>query len=113
VIQVSTGSGTSAERQARLAELAARIAALPEVESFATVLGPASFLTRGWMPLPSALDGRDPVGYVRASLYAFTPYDWRLWSIAGMIILVSGLMGTLIPAVRASRVDPATVLKAE
>jgi ABC-type antimicrobial peptide transport system permease subunit len=53
------------------------------------------------------------VGYVRASLYAFTPYDWRLWSIAGMIILVSGLMGTLIPAVRASRVDPATVLKAE
>jgi ABC-type antimicrobial peptide transport system permease subunit len=53
------------------------------------------------------------VGYVRASLYAFTPYDWRLWSIAGMVIVASVLLGTLIPALRASRVDPVIVLRTE
>jgi ABC-type antimicrobial peptide transport system permease subunit len=52
-------------------------------------------------------------GAVRLSLYGFTKTDWRLWTIASGIVLAASLLGALIPAFRASRVDPVRALRVE
>ena len=46
-------------------------------------------------------------------LYGLTPYDLRVWGVAIALITVTAIIGTLLPAFRACRVDPATVLRAE
>jgi predicted permease len=49
----------------------------------------------------------------KAYLYRFTPADPRLWAIAIATIAVTAMLGALIPAWRASRVDPVTSLRVE
>ena len=49
----------------------------------------------------------------KAYLYRFTPADPRLWAIAVATIAVTALVGALIPALRASRVDPIQALRVE
>jgi predicted permease len=49
----------------------------------------------------------------KAYLYRFTPADPRLWAIAIATIAVTALFGALIPALRASRVDPMQALRDE
>ena len=51
------------------------------------------------------------VRFVRGYLYQFTPFDVRLWAVGAATVVVSALVGALIPAVRASRVDPIVSLR--
>jgi len=53
------------------------------------------------------------VGFVKGYLYELTVTDPRIWLSAVGLILVTALVGALIPAVRASRVDPLKALRAE
>ncbi len=46
-------------------------------------------------------------------LYGLKPYDLGMWGVAIALITGTALVGTLLPALRASRVDPATVLRVE
>jgi ABC-type antimicrobial peptide transport system permease subunit len=42
-----------------------------------------------------------------------TPADVRVWIAAIAIVLIAAAIGTLIPAVKASRVDPLQALRQE
>jgi putative ABC transport system permease protein len=53
------------------------------------------------------------VRYIRSYLYGLTAFDTRIWSVAIGLILVTAAIGTLIPALRASRIDPTKALRAE
>jgi putative ABC transport system permease protein len=53
------------------------------------------------------------VRYVRSYLYELTAFDSRIWGVAIGLILVTAAVGTLIPALRASRIDPTQALRAE
>jgi predicted permease len=53
------------------------------------------------------------VRYVRSYLYELTAFDTRIWGVAIGLILVTAAIGTLIPALRASRIDPTQALRAE
>ena len=47
----------------------------------------------------------------RYFLFQFTAYDTRLWAIAIAIIAIVGVVGALIPSLRAGRVDPVAILR--
>jgi predicted permease len=51
--------------------------------------------------------------FIGAYLYRFQPSDPRLWTMAMGAVITAALTGTLIPAWRASRVDPVQALRAE
>jgi predicted permease len=53
------------------------------------------------------------VRFVRSLLYEITPYDPRVWAAAIAVILLTTVMGTLIPAWRAGRTDPVKALRIE
>ncbi len=53
------------------------------------------------------------VRFVKVYLYEITPYDSRVWTTAVVAILSTAAVGTLIPSLRASRVDPVQALRAE
>jgi putative ABC transport system permease protein len=51
--------------------------------------------------------------FVRAFLYKLDIYDPLVWAIAVLTIIGTATIGTLIPALRASKVDPVSALRAE
>jgi predicted permease len=51
--------------------------------------------------------------FVGAYLYGVTPYDARVWSVAAVLVLACAGLAALVPAMRASRVDPVVALRAE
>ena len=51
--------------------------------------------------------------FVRAFLYKLDVYDPWVWTAAIVTVLVTATMGTLLPAVRASKVDPVTALRVD
>jgi putative ABC transport system permease protein len=53
------------------------------------------------------------VRFLEAYLYELSAYDLRIWSVALTVVLVTALAGALIPAWRASRVDPVRALRVE
>lgn len=53
------------------------------------------------------------VGLVEAWLYELTPGDPRIWAAAASCLLVMAAIGILIPAVKASRVDPLEALRTD
>jgi ABC-type antimicrobial peptide transport system permease subunit len=53
------------------------------------------------------------VALVRSYVYGITIYDPGAWAIAVAAIAVVAIAGTLIPARRASAVDPVRALRAE
>lgn len=53
------------------------------------------------------------VGFVRAYLYAITPTDPRAWAAAIALVCLTSGVAALLPAIRASRVDPVKALRAE
>lgn len=53
------------------------------------------------------------VGFVESYLYQLTTTDPRIWGTATVLIAAMASIGTLIPAVRASRVDPLKALRME
>ena len=53
------------------------------------------------------------VGFVEGYLYQLTTTDPRIWITATALILAMAAVGTLIPAIRASRVDPLQALRTE
>ena len=53
------------------------------------------------------------VRFVRLYLYEITPYDPRVWALAIAVIVATTAAGTLIPSLRASRVDPVQALRME
>jgi ABC-type antimicrobial peptide transport system permease subunit len=50
---------------------------------------------------------------LRASLYEVAEYDVRLWAVAIALVSLTAVAGALVPILRATRVDPASVLRAE
>jgi putative ABC transport system permease protein len=53
------------------------------------------------------------VRFVKVYLYEITPYDPRVWTAAVIAIVSTADIGTLIPSLRASRVDPVQALRME
>jgi predicted permease len=53
------------------------------------------------------------VRFVNVYLYQITPYDPRVWTAAVVAIVATAVVATMIPALRASRVDPVQALKVE
>ena len=53
------------------------------------------------------------IGPVTSDLFEITPYDARVWTVAIALIVGVAVTGALLPARRASRVDPAVALRAE
>ena len=53
------------------------------------------------------------VRFLKVYLYQITAYDPRVWAAAVVAILATAAVGTLIPALRASRVDPVRALSVE
>jgi len=53
------------------------------------------------------------VRFVKASLYELTTYDPVVWIVAVLLILITAVLGTIVPAARASRVDPVKALRIE
>ena len=53
------------------------------------------------------------VRFVKVYLYEITPYDPRVWTAAVAAIVATAAIGTLIPSLRASRVDPVQALRVE
>jgi putative ABC transport system permease protein len=51
------------------------------------------------------------VRLVRGYLYQLTPYDARVWAGALGLILATAALGTIIPALRASRINPTRALR--
>ncbi|HEY6358671.1 MAG TPA: FtsX-like permease family protein, partial [Vicinamibacterales bacterium] len=51
------------------------------------------------------------VRLVQGYLYQFTAYDARVWAGAIGLILTTAALGTIVPALRASRIDPARALR--
>ncbi len=46
-------------------------------------------------------------------LYGVSPLDTLTWVAAAVIMCVVGLLATLVPAARATRVDPIIAIRAE
>jgi putative ABC transport system permease protein len=53
------------------------------------------------------------VTLVEKYLYRITIHDPRVWGTAAALMLTTAAVGSLVPAVRASRTDPATALRIE
>jgi ABC-type antimicrobial peptide transport system permease subunit len=53
------------------------------------------------------------VGFVEGYLYQLTAKDPRIWGAAVVSILAMAAIGTLVPAIRASRTDPLKALRTE
>lgn len=53
------------------------------------------------------------VGLVEGYLYQLTTTDPRIWGTAVVLIIAMAVVGALIPAIRASRVDPLQALRTE
>jgi predicted permease len=53
------------------------------------------------------------VGFVESYLYQVTTADARIWSAAAGLIISTASLGALIPAARASAIDPTTALRSE
>ncbi len=53
------------------------------------------------------------VGFVKGYLYEITVSDPRIWLSAVVLILATALAGSLVPAWRASRIDPLKALRVE
>ena len=51
--------------------------------------------------------------FVTSYLYHLTPGDVRVWSGAVLVTFGTAIAGTLVPALRASRVDPMAALRVE
>ena len=51
------------------------------------------------------------VGFVKSYLYEITVTDPRIWMSAIALILATALLGALVPALRASRIDPLKALR--
>ena len=64
----------------------------------------------GSLRLPLALAG---TRYVKAFLYGITPNDAATITIAVAVLLASGLLAGLVPAARASRIDPLQAIRCE
>ena len=53
------------------------------------------------------------VTYLKSQIHGVTIYDVRLWTTAGLLVLVAAGVGVLLPALRTSKTDPMTALRAE
>jgi ABC-type antimicrobial peptide transport system permease subunit len=53
------------------------------------------------------------VTFLQAYLYELTIYDARVWVTAVLVVSATALGGALIPAWRASRLDPMRALRTE
>ena len=53
------------------------------------------------------------VRYLEAQLYGVRAYDPLVWGSVALLLMSVSLLGTLFPATRAARVDPAATLRAE
>jgi ABC-type antimicrobial peptide transport system permease subunit len=51
--------------------------------------------------------------FVDSYLYQLTGSDIRVWAAATVLILITAGSGTLVPALRASRINPTEALKTE
>jgi putative ABC transport system permease protein len=60
-----------------------------------------------------ALVSRWAVSFVTTYLYQLTGYDRRVWGIAVALIVATAALGALVPALRASRLNPVAALRVD
>jgi ABC-type antimicrobial peptide transport system permease subunit len=53
------------------------------------------------------------VTLVEKFVYQITTHDARVWAAAAALIITTAAIGALVPAVRASRIDPVNALRSE
>ena len=53
------------------------------------------------------------VGLLEGYVYELSVYDPLMWTLAALTVLFTTSLGTLLPALRASRIDPVRALRAE
>ncbi len=53
------------------------------------------------------------VAFVKVYLYRLTATDPRLWAVGAVVTITIAMVGALIPAIRASRIDPSKALRAD
>ena len=53
------------------------------------------------------------VRFIQSQLYQVRAFDPALWAAVGVAVVLVSAIGTLIPSMRAARVDPVHALKAE
>jgi predicted permease len=94
-------------------EIGVRMAlgALPQ-RVLAMVLGRASLVMLTGMVIGMA-GAWAAAGLVKGFLFAVTPHDPVVFATAGGLLLLSGLLAALVPAMRAARVDPIVALRSE
>ena len=52
-------------------------------------------------------------GLLKSFLFSVTPHDPVVFAGAGALLLLTGLLAALVPAIRAARVDPIVALRSE
>ncbi|HEY3738272.1 MAG TPA: ABC transporter permease [Bryobacteraceae bacterium] len=97
----------------RIREIAVRIALGASPRNLAgTILGEAARLAIVGVAIGCLLAYAAAM-QMRALLAGVTPNDWFSYSAAGALCLLMAVAGSLIPAVRAIRVDPAIAIRTE
>jgi ABC-type antimicrobial peptide transport system permease subunit len=62
----------------------------------------AGALLSGWL-----------VGFLKEYLYKMTAHDWMAWTSAIAVLVLVTMTAALVPALRASRVDPIKALRVD
>jgi ABC-type antimicrobial peptide transport system permease subunit len=52
-------------------------------------------------------------GALRREVYAIAPTDPIIWAATALTIVATASLGTILPALRASRIDPVSALRVE
>jgi putative ABC transport system permease protein len=75
-------------------------------------------LTDGLAPVLTGLlaglaGGAAAVQLVRSMLYGMSPFDWNVFAIVVLVLVVTATLACALPAWRASQLDPAKALRTE
>ena len=97
----------------RTTEIGVRIALGADARDIARLMArhAVAIVTFGWVVGGAATAGL--TRYVRSLLFDVAPGDAPTFVVASLIVATAALAGCIVPAVRASRIDPAVALRAE
>jgi ABC-type antimicrobial peptide transport system permease subunit len=51
--------------------------------------------------------------YMQSILYGVSPLDATTWGVATLALAIAGLVATIVPSARATRIDPVTAMRTE
>jgi ABC-type antimicrobial peptide transport system permease subunit len=50
---------------------------------------------------------------MQSILYGVSPLDATTWGVATLALAIAGLVATIVPSARATRIDPVTAMRTE